>query len=208
MSKFDWQRYVFEDVSGQLREIQSCPYTRLDKLKDYLDLLMQVLTELGAVDFKVAYCTDSQVRLLSDKILELCSISPDWIDIQMLERLIHHQTSDDGTFKPGILLEINFPPKPETSGKSMEFKEWIANGVASLLSIEGSKSIGEALAIADSVPYDFLEGMLLARCHQINPKAKQVEELEELNSKASKDDEEILNFASMQWQDIDLEKFM
>lgn len=208
MAKFDWQRYVFEDVTGQLREIRSCPYLSLDKLKDYLDLLMQTLTELGGVDFKHSYCQSDRVRLLTDAVLEMCGVSPDWVSIAMVERLVHHQQDEDGNFKPGILIELNFPNRTEIAGKPMEFKEWIANGVASLLSIEGSKSLEEAIALASKVPHDFLEAVLLARCYQLNPKSKIMEELDELNSNPEKLDNQVLNFASMQWKDIDVEKLL
>lgn len=208
MAKFDWQRYVFEDVHGQLREIRSCPITQLDRLKDYLDLLMQVLSELGNLDFKIAYCTNNQVKLLSGEVLRICGISPDWVSLEMAEKLIHHQLGDEDNFKPGILIEINFPQKEPTGGTLTDFKQWAAYEIASLLNIEGIKGIKEALEIADSIPFDLVDSVLLARYYQLNPKAKQAEELEELNSKPSEDDEKILNFAANQWQEIDLEKLL
>lgn len=210
MAKFDWQRYVFEDCYGQLREIRGCSLTNLDRLKDYLGLLQDAIASYPEpeADFKEIYTTSGYIKNLTDSILNLCGVSPSWVTPDQMVALLHHRTTEDGNFLPGLLIEMNFPSRSSGSGKAVEFKEWLANNIVLLVGLGLCKDLGEALDLADRVPSDQLEALILARLHQLDPKKKQQEELEELNSQPNSEDETVLNFAAMQWQDIDLEKYL
>lgn len=210
MAKFDWQRYVFEDAYGQLREVRGCPLTKLDQLKDYLSLLQEAIDKYPEpeANFKEIYTTSGYIKNLISSILTLCGISPGWVTLDQVVALVHHRTAEDGAFLPGLLIEMNFPAKSGEGDKALKFKEWIAHNIVLLVGLGLCKNLGEALDLASSVPSDQLESLILARLHQLDPKAKEREELEELNSQPSSEDDDVLNFAAMQWQDIDLEKFM
>ncbi|MFB2832983.1 hypothetical protein [Floridanema evergladense] len=211
MAKFDWQRYVFEDCFGQLREIRGCPLTKLDQLKDYLALLQDAILNYPEPEahFKEIYNFSGYIKNITNSILNLCGVSPDWVTPDQMVGLVHHRIDSNGDFLPGLLVEMNFPSRSSGGGKAVEFKEWVANNIVLLVGLGLCKDLGEALDLADRVPSDQLEALILARLHQLDPKAKQKEELEELNSQPNNpDDETVLNFSSVQWQDIDLEKYL
>lgn len=209
-NKFDWQRYVFEDVFGQLREIRGCPLTKLDRLKDYLSLLQDAIVNYPEpeADFKEIYTRSGYCKNLTDTILNLCGVSPDWVSPDQMVSLIHHRVAEDGSFLPGLLIEINFPSRSSGGGKAMEFKEWMANNLVLLVGTGLVPDLGEALELADRIPSDQLEALITARLHQLNPKTKEAEELEELNNAPSPKYNPVTDFAAMQWQDIDLEKYL
>lgn len=213
--KFDWELRAFEDVSGHLRFVRACPITRLDELKDCLDLLHEAIaSHPETFDFPSLYSESKIIQQLVAYILQLCNVSTDWIDVPMMVELIHHRVDKDGNFLPGLLVEINFPQsqKESETGVAVTFKEWVANTIVELVTSGLVRDLQQAIQLAGTIPYDQLCSYLLARRYHLNPKLKKQEEIEKLNSlPTNREDEVVLNFASnnVSWRDdVDISKYL
>lgn len=207
----DWELRAFEDVRGQLRVVRRCPPLQLDELRDYLELLQSALMSAKYPDFRTAYLHSSLIRQISQHCLHLCGISPGWLSLPMLEKLLHHTKTESGDFAPGLLVQFNFQTDKDIKkgNKTVGFKEWCAETIASLSSLGLAANLTEAMRMASTIPCDQLDAISQAKLYQTNPKLREKQEMEEAITEVKPEQlSSMLDFSSTQWRDdIDLNDF-
>lgn len=190
---FKWNRLHFQDISGNLREIRGCPLTSLARLDDLLNLFRKLIEESQEqnqgepVDFRALYIENYLFRQVCGECLKLCGIDPDWCDITMLIKLLHHYEDgpeDNRVLHPGLLVELNFPPPKRPTRVITSIDQSVSSTLALMVSIGLASNLEQALYIASEVSGVQLQQIIEARLEQLNPKAIEEDKaMEELGAK-------------------------
>ncbi|NCJ06684.1 hypothetical protein GS597_09225 [Synechococcales cyanobacterium C] len=122
----EFDRFEFEDVSGQIRSVRGCSLMAREELRQRLTQLSELLADAKDDEtLEQLYDRHNYFRWVCHRCLELCNIRPEWVSVAMLRPLLFHRKI--GTeYQPGDLLRLNFPQKPAAEGKSANYSEVLA----------------------------------------------------------------------------------
>ena len=188
----EFDTLAFTDVQGKLRVIHGCPLTKLEEFAAVRSLLWREVkkeTDQGNTDITVQslFHSNSFFAQMCLRALELCGISPDWVDLNMMAQLLFPFTWEGRTTE-GLLVQLNFPSATDEDGdrEAIAQPSKKASWDDLLASLWGATdNLQSAMELADTVPWRKLHATVEARGEQMyeaRKKAggmtKQEEELE------------------------------
>ncbi|AFY60363.1 hypothetical protein [Synechococcus sp. PCC 6312] len=153
-------RLEFEDRCGVIRGLAGCSLIGRQEFFERLQQVQQRLQELPELSTVAElYDTDTRFRHYCDRCLILNGLDPDWLTMSMLEEMLFVRVVE-GETRPGLLTELNQPPK---SSKPTDEPATLHEILASLATHE--KSLGDALKLASdlNLPANDLLEILTAR---------------------------------------------
>ncbi len=155
--------FEFQDLQGNFRVARGCPLTKRQELAARLGQIHERLQQsLEGETLAEAYDRDEYLRHLFHKALNLCGISPNWLDINMMSQfLLSYEES--GEVREGLLIQINFPKgkRKSDNGNSTAYEELLA----ALWS--HTQDLEKALELAENIPAEQLIDILESRSSQI-----------------------------------------
>jgi hypothetical protein len=175
----------FEDVNGQYRLIRGCSLASREELQRRLFQVQECLKKVDEDLFlQEVYDSDKYFRHLCHRCLELCGISLEWIDFNMMTQMLFPYEVEGQLFE-GILIAFNFPKSDNSKGgKNATYEEIIA-AISS-----HTNDISKALELAQTVPAEQLIEILEARAkqtQQADPKAREKAQQREWQQRARQD---------------------
>lgn len=161
--------FIFNDLSGTQRIIRGCSLTKLRELSSLVSILWrETNTEIAKnkdISLQEIFLKNTLFQQISLRCLELCSISPDWIDVNMLIQMLF-PFEFEGSVADGLILQINFPKSasPSVTHSSSESRAKMANWDDMLASLwVGAKSIKDAVEVAKTEPWNTISPAIAAR---------------------------------------------
>jgi hypothetical protein len=155
--------FEFEDLKGNFRLIRGCPLSQRQELASRLNQVHERLQQSNEGEtLAEAYDRDKYLGHLFQKCLELCGVSLDWLDINMMSQFLL-PFEENGEMREGLLVQINFPKgkRKSDSKTSVAYEELLA----ALWS--HTQDLQKALELAESIPAEQLMDILEARSSQI-----------------------------------------
>lgn len=155
--------FEFEDLQGNFRLIRGCPLSQRQELAARLSQVYERLQKSPEGEtLAEVYDRDKYLQHLFRKCLELCEISLDWLDINMMSQLLLSY-EEDGEMREGLLVQINFPKGKRKSDtkKSATYEELLA----ALWS--HTQDLQKALELAETIPAEQLMDILEVRSVQV-----------------------------------------
>lgn len=160
---------VFNDLSGNVRMIRGCSLTKLRELSNLISILWREankeIAKEKSISFQEIFLKNTFFQQICLQCLNLCGVSPDWIDINMLVQLLF-PFEFNGQLADGLLLQINFPKSasPSVAHASSGTSEKLANWDDMLASLwVGAKSIKDALEVSKNEPWNIISPAISAR---------------------------------------------
>lgn len=185
--KNDFSTFGFTGTDGNFHIIQAVPITRLENL---CHLLNQFKIEIANCDpdkyrsFTSCYLFNPQIKSLTNSILKLGGIQPEWLSIEMVLDFIHHTVDDEGNISSPLLAQINnLEPAPKhaaednfTVTKNSSLSQDILLG---LINYKLVNNLLEAYQVLDSTPHDQLYDLIKRQAEIKYPKKGKAHSQEE-----------------------------
>ncbi len=182
---FEFDTFEFEDITGTIRTFGGCSLTNREELRERINVLKKILEEADKDStLQEIYDDNKYFRFNCHRCLELCGISLNWVDFNMMSQLLFpHQIGEH--LRQGILINLNFPPsKDKKGGKGATYEEILA----ALWNHTGD--LQKALEIANSLPAEQLLNVVQARADQLkqsDPQNREKAQQKEWQQKARQD---------------------
>ena len=178
--------HTFEAADGDIRSFPGCSLGGLIEFQSRYDELQTTIAKYADQTITEACVTDSRVRWLCDRCLELNGISPHWVTPIMLQQLLFpHENAIGDLADSGMLIELNQLRKKEGgSASSGDDKPLtIAEAVAqTALITEGN--LEQAIALVNQMPAQQLVDLMDATAElRKSPEDKQEDKFSEWKRK-------------------------
>jgi hypothetical protein len=106
--------------------VLGCPLKQREQLRANLTDLSEIIQSSLHKSVAALYDHDLEFQAIAHDTLALCSISPDWLDIEMLQQFLLPYAGEDGKASPSLLQNLNFPEAPHPGSKGSTYEEAIA----------------------------------------------------------------------------------
>ena len=189
----DWDRVVIPDVNFVPRHIKGCAVGRIVEFQDIKETLARALDQSGsppqtAAEFSALYQDDLYIRNLTNRLLELCQVSPSWCDIDLISKLIWGSFRN-GKYVKGVLITLSTlgtdAVKDDQSAAAasldesrMSIEEYLSTVRARLVATGLCKSLSDADLLLDRYSPQEVEGVLDKHFRMTNPEAAKKAEAE------------------------------
>lgn len=173
----EFDALAFSDINGIVRVIHGCPLTKLEEFAAVRSLLWREIYEASSqgddITVQELYHANSFFAQMCLRGLELCGVSPDWVDLNMMAQLLF-PFKWEGKATEGLLVQLNFPSS-NRGGDSSGVSGGDATGAKKaatwnelLASLWGAtEDFSKAKELADTVPWRKLHGVVDARAEQV-----------------------------------------
>lgn len=167
----EFDSLAFTDINGTVRILHGCPLTKLEEFAAIRALLWrEIESESDSLEVTVQtlYHSNSFFAQMCLRALELCGVSPDWVDLNMMAQMLFPFTWQGKTTE-GLLVQLNFPSNPESDRSTTSSKPGKAATWNELLaSLWGATdNLQTAMELADTVPWNKLHSTVEARSNQM-----------------------------------------
>ena len=165
----EFDALAFTDVTGTVRILHGCPLTKLEEFAAVRSLLWREIRLCsGDITVQKLYHSNSFFAQMCLRALELCGVSPDWVDLNMAAQLLFPFTWE-GKSTEGLLVQLNFPSVPAADqdaggGEPKKAATW-DEMLASLWGATDSLLVARELA--EDVPWRKLHSVIEARGEQV-----------------------------------------
>lgn len=146
--------HTFESADGNIRSFPGCSLGGLIEFQARYDELQQTIAQYADQTITEACVTNSRVRWLCDRCLELNGISSHWVTPLMLQQLLFpHENSNGDLADSGMLIELNQLRKKEgdRSGHGEDKALTIAEAIAQTALITDG-NLEQAIALVNQMP--------------------------------------------------------
>lgn len=144
---------TFLDPNGKLVRVEQLPPLPLLEFLDWLQVLEQ-RTQQRQRSLETLYLEDQLFAQVCDRLLQLHGLTAEQYPHALVIQLA---TAD--------LPDLNrMPAEAKGKGEPVSVQEWVYSLIAALIDVEGVRG---AIATAESVPCDLLDGILKARAKQL-----------------------------------------
>ena len=169
----EFDALAFTDITGTVRILHGCPLTKLEEFAAVRSLLWREIAsaslgDSGNITVQQLYHSNSFFAQMCLRALELCGVSPDWVDLNMAAQLLFPFTWE-GKSTEGLLVQLNFPSQPAAdqdagSGEAKKAATW-DEMLASLWG--ATDSLETARELAENMPWRKLHSVIEARGEQV-----------------------------------------
>jgi len=146
--------HTFEAADGNVRSFSGCSLGGLIEFHSRYDELQSTIAKYENLTITEAYISDSRVRWLCDRCLELNGISSHWVSPLMLQQLLFpHEDAGGGIVDSGMLIELNQLRKKDSGGTANQDDKplTIAQAIAQTALITND-NIEQAIALVNQMP--------------------------------------------------------